>query len=152
MSMSLQDWLSKGWLVEHRSSPEEIGDLLSLVDRDLRDSQVSGLTPDWRLNIAYNAALQAATAALAASGYRASRKAHHMRVIQSLGLTIDPDKDLIATLDGFRKKRNISDYERAGFVSDSEAGEMRDLANRLREDVLSWIRDEHPELLPEEYR
>ncbi len=30
--------------------------------------------PDWRFAIAYNAALQAATAALAASGYRASRE------------------------------------------------------------------------------
>ena len=30
--------------------------------------------PDWRFAIAYNAALQAATAALATSGYRASRE------------------------------------------------------------------------------
>lgn len=152
MRMSLQDWLSKGWLIEHSSSSEEIGDLLSLVDRDLRDSKVTGLTADWRLNIAYNAALQAATAALAASGYRASRKAHHMRVIQSLEFTIGADEDLITGFDGFRKKRNISDYERAGFVSDGEAEEMRDLATRLREDVLAWIRGKYPELLPEEHR
>ena len=150
--MSLKDWLSKGWLIEHSSSPQEIGDLLSLVDRDLLDSQVPGLTADWRLNIAYNAALQAATAALAASGYRASRKAHHMRVVQSLEFTIGADKGMIAGLDGFRKKRNISDYERAGYVSDGEAEEMRDLATRLREDVLAWILSKHSDLLPEEYR
>ena len=95
--MSLQDWLGKGWLVEHRPSSAEIGDLLGLVDRDLRDSQVPGLTADWRLNIAYNAALQAATAALTASGYRATRKAHHMRVIQSLEFTVGWDKALITT-------------------------------------------------------
>lgn len=138
--------------MEHRSSSGEIGDLLNLVDRDLRDSQVPGLTADWRLNIAYNAALQAATAALAASGYRASRQAHHLRVVQSLQFTIGWDKDLINGLDGFRKKRNISDYERAGFISDSEAKEMRDLATRLREDVLAWIREKHQELLPEDFR
>jgi hypothetical protein len=49
---------------------------------------VPHLSPDWRLNIAYNAALQAATAALAAAGYRASREAHHCRAIQSLAFTI----------------------------------------------------------------
>ncbi|MCJ7652790.1 MAG: hypothetical protein MUO75_03690 [Actinobacteria bacterium] len=139
-------------MVEHRPSSKEIGDLLGLVDRDLRDSQVPGLTADWRLNIAYNAALQAATAALAASGYRATRKAHHMRVIQSLDFTVGWDKARIATLDGFRKKRNISDYERAGFVSDGEAEEMLTLAMRLREDVLDWIREKHPALVPEDKR
>jgi len=39
------------------------------------------------VNIAYNAALQAAAAALAAAGYRASREQHHYRVIQSLRQT-----------------------------------------------------------------
>jgi hypothetical protein len=43
--------------------------LLELADRDLKNSQVMELDADWRLNIAYNAALQAATAALAASGF-----------------------------------------------------------------------------------
>jgi len=150
--MSLQDWLGKGWLVEHRPSSAEIGDLLGLVDRDLRDSQVPGLTADWRLNIAYNAALQAATAALAASGYRATRQAHHMRVIQSLEFTVGWDKVLITALDGFRRKRNISDYERAGFVSEGEAEEMLALAKRLREDVLDWIREKHPAMVPENKR
>ena len=150
--MSLQDWLGKGWLVEHRPSSAEIGDLLGLVDRDLRDSQVPGLTADWRLNIAYNAALQAATAALAASGYRATRQAHHMRVIQSLEFTVGWDKVLITALDGCRRKRNISDYERAGFVSEGEAEEMLALAKRLREDVLDWIREKHPAMVPENKR
>jgi hypothetical protein len=150
--MSLQDWLGKGWLVEHRPSSAEIGDLLGLVDRDLRDSQVPGLTADWRLNIAYNAALQAATAALAASGYRATRKAHHMRVIQSLAFTVGWDKALITTLDGFRRMRNINDYERAGFVSDGEAEEMLALAKRLRVEVLAWIREKHPAMVPENKR
>jgi hypothetical protein len=45
------------------------------------------ISEDWKLNIAYNAALQAATAALAAAGYRAAREQHHYRTIQSLALT-----------------------------------------------------------------
>lgn len=117
-----------------------------MADRDLRDCQVQGLSPDWHLNIAYNAALQSATAALAACGYRVSREAHHYRVIQSLHLTIGADKELVHQLDQFRKKRNISDYERAGLVSEQEGEEMEALARRLRKKVEEWLRANHPEL------
>ena len=63
--MSLTDWLNNGWLIEHKTSKSEISDLISVVERDLNDSKIKGLSPDWRLSIAYNAALQIATAALA---------------------------------------------------------------------------------------
>ena len=68
------------------------------------------MSDDWRFAIAYNAALQAATAALAAAGYRASRENHHYRVIQSLELTLGKDAKFIRAFDAFRKKRNVSSY------------------------------------------
>jgi hypothetical protein len=145
--MSLKNWLNNGWLTEHRTSTQEITSLLAVADRDLTDCRTSGLSSDWQLNIAYNAALQAATAALAASGYRAVREAHHYRIIQSLAHTIKADAGLIALLDQFRKKRNIGGYEQAGMVSDQEAGEMVDLAHRLRRDVEKWLREKHPDIL-----
>lgn len=86
--MSLRDWLRNSWLVEHKTSPEQIAGLLAGVERDLANAIVAGLSDDWRLNIAYNAALQAATAALAAAGFRAAREQHHYRTVQSLALTI----------------------------------------------------------------
>ncbi len=146
--MSLSDWAQKAWLVAHRSSPREITDLLSVVERDLADSRIARLSADWKLGIAYNAALQAATAALAASGFRASRDQHHYRVIQSLGLTIQAEPSLVNRLDAFRKKRNMGGYERAGVVTDTEAAEMRLLAETLAEDVRRWLLRTHPELLP----
>ena len=147
--MSLRNWLRNAWLVEHQTSPQEISDLLTVVDRDLAESQTPGLSPDWRLNIAYNAALQAAIAALAASGYRAAREAQHYRVIQSLAHTIGADQTLILTLDQFRKKRNITGYERAGGVSEQEAKEMLALAKRLRQEVEQWLCVNHPQLVQE---
>jgi len=98
------------------------------------------------MNIAYNAALQAATAALATVGYRAARDSHHYRVIQSLAYTIGADTKLIAQFDQFRKKRNIGGYERAGLVSDHEADEMVALAQQLREEIELWIRTNYPQL------
>jgi hypothetical protein len=102
--MSLQNWLNNGWLKEHHTSSQEIAALLAVADRDLSDCKASGLSSDWQLNIAYNAALQTATAALAASGYRAVREAHHYRVIHSLTHTIKADAGLVSLLDLFRKK------------------------------------------------
>ncbi|MCX5860454.1 MAG: HEPN domain-containing protein [Proteobacteria bacterium] len=146
--MSLPELLKNGWLIKHQTSPEEIRDLLGIADRDLADCQTPGLSPDWRFNIAYNAALQAATAALAAAGYRAERTSHHYRVIQTLADTIGADESLVTQFDQFRKKRNLSDYDRAGMVSDQEVREVLDLARKLRQSVEKWLKSKHPKLLP----
>jgi hypothetical protein len=145
---NLESWLRNRWLVQHTSSSEEIVNLFALADRDLDACQTKNLPADWRFAIAYNAALQGATAALAAAGYRASRDSHHHRVIQSLEFTLAPDRKLIDTFDRFRKKRNISSYDVAGAVSDKEAQEMYELAATLRARVEQWIRKNHRKLLP----
>src|SRR5262249_8765545 len=92
---------------------------------------------DWRLGIAYNAALQLATLALAAEGYRPARDRGHERAIWSLRLTIGAKDSRVGTIDAVRRKRNISNYERAGTASPSEAREMFEIASNLRE--TSWI-------------
>lgn len=145
--MSLRDWLKNNWLVEHKSSAEEIEALLALVERDLANARIADLSPDWKLNIAYNAALQAATAVLAASGFRAAREQHHYRTIQSLAHTIGWPAATVSRFDRFRKKRNIGGYETAGLVSDQEASEMHGLATELRDDALAWLRKNHPKLM-----
>ena len=145
--MSLQDWERKGWVTKHKTSPQEIEELFQIADRDLTDCQAEHLSEDWQLNIAYNAALQSAKAALAAAGYRASREAQHFRIIQSLELTLGLEKSEIDKLDQFRKKRNISDYERAGLVSERESEEMKVLARDLRKKVEVWLKANHSQLL-----
>jgi len=145
--VSLRDWQKNSWLVEHKSNSEEISALLAIVERDLANAKVAGLADDWRFSIGYNAALQAATAALAASGFRAAREQHHFRTIQSLALTIGWPAPKVDRFDRFRKKRNIIGYESAGAVSAREAREMHELATGLREDVLAWLGKQHPRLL-----
>src|SRR5262249_47782867 len=143
----LPDWHKAGWLTEHTTSQREIADLLGVVDRDLADCQLPGLSADWRLNIAYNAALQAATPALAAAGHPARRHSHPYRVIQSLAFTVEAESGVIALFEQFRKKRNIGGYERAGSISEQEAAEMTNLAVQLRQRVTDWLAKQHPELL-----
>ena len=98
------------------------------------------------MSIAHNAALQAATAALAAAGYRARNEGQHYRLIQSLAFTVNTKPAVIKQLDKFRKKRNMSDYERAGLVTEQEATEMIELAKQIRNDVEFWIRLNYPEI------
>ena len=144
--MSLEDWLIDKLIETHRPSVGEITNLLHICDRDLEKCKIKKLGPDWRLSIAHNAALQAATAALAATGYRARKEGQHYRVIQSLAFTINTDPAIIKQLDKFRQKRNISDYERAGLVTEQEAEEMIALAKQLRDDVEQWLRIHHLKL------
>src|SRR4051794_6102968 len=118
MTMSLSEWHKNGWLKVHQPTRQEILDLLALADRDLKSAKVKGLDNDWRFNIAYNAALQAGTAALVASGYSVLKgDSHHFRVIGSLAFTVGLETELIEKLDRYRKKRSVSIYDIAGAIS-----------------------------------
>lgn len=120
---------------------------MAIVDRDLKDCRSEGLSADRRFNIAYNAILQAATAALAAAGYRASRDSHHYRILQSLQLTVGASGEALRYLDALRKKRNLTGYERIGAVSDREVEEIVETAEAMRQQVEKWIKTTYPELL-----
>lgn len=147
--MSLENWLNDKLIVRHRPSAEEIAELLHICDRDLEKAAIIELGPDWRLSIAHNAAIQAAKAALAASGYRARREGQHYLLLQSLAFTMKTDASIIDQLNKFREKRNISDYERAGMVTEQEAAEMIALAKQLRADVKRWLDAHYPQLVRE---
>ena len=54
----------------------------------------------------------------------------------------------IEKFDVFRKKRNITDYEKADAISETEAAEMRELAETLRSEVEAWIRKHYPQFKP----
>ena len=121
--MSLERWKQIGWLREHETSDQEVGGILELVERDLRDAAREEISADWRFNIAYNAGLQLATLVLYAAGYRTGRgESKHYRVIQALPLVMGEDfLSLRDYLDTCRRKRNISEYDAVGTVSVKEA-------------------------------
>jgi uncharacterized protein (UPF0332 family) len=145
----LQDWLKEGRLKAHKSSKKEINQLLAVFERDLADAQVKTLSADRRFTTAYNAAQMVSTAALAASGYRTASEGHHYWTIQSLALTLQLDARIITKFNKFRQKRNISDYEMTGMVSEQEVTEMIALAKELHIVVVKWLKKNHPELFQE---
>jgi len=44
--MSLKQWADNGWLKPHKTSKEEIANLLAIVERDLADAANESISPD----------------------------------------------------------------------------------------------------------
>lgn len=146
--MSLRKWADNGWLRPHQTSRQEVGDLLRIVERDLQDATVQGLSDDWRFGIAYNAALKLCTLLLYVEGYRAEKTLQHYWTIQALPLILGAERQGDADyLDACRSKRNIAEYDRSGVVSIQEADELLGFVRELREPVRDWLLRRHPEWL-----
>lgn len=52
--MSLVQWKANGWLKDHATNSVELGNLLSIADRDIADARSKDLSNDWKFGIAYN--------------------------------------------------------------------------------------------------
>jgi len=104
------------------------------------------ISPDWRFAIAYNAALQCCTIPLYRSGYMLTRgQSIHYRVIQSLVFTLGSNFDeIVAYLNSCRVKRNISDYEAIGSISESEVKELINVVEELHKNVKNWLKVNYP--------
>jgi len=147
--VSLTDWEKNGWLVHHKTSKKEIQNLLEIIERDLKDSRVGEISADWRFAIAYNAALQCCTIALYCRGYKpAHGQSEHYHVIQSLLLTMGDDYiEIRDYLNACRSKRNVSDYDSAGTVSESEVKELITTSEELYLKLKKWLYNNYPEYI-----
>src|ERR1700757_141843 len=77
-----------------RTSNEELDQLRALIDRDLNDAALSGLSADRRFATAYNAALQTAKMVIACAGYRvASTPGHHRLHFEAARIALGSSAD-----------------------------------------------------------
>ncbi len=143
--MTLENLARIGRLKAHVADEREIARLLESADRALRDAEIAQLSTDARLDLAYKGMMQAALAAMLASGYRpaTSEPGHHQMMLQALAKTIGATPERVRVLDAFRKARNQSDYHGAS-VSDAVADECVGEARRLLADVRAMIEAQRP--------
>ena len=148
--MTLESWQENGWLRHHKTSKEEIRSILKLVERDLADASRVEISKDWRFNIAYNAGLQLSTLVLYAAGYRTGRgESKHYRIIQALPLVMGPRLNAIRDFfDNCRRKRNISEYDAAGTISQKEAQDLLHTVTEFKVQVETWLQQNHPNVFP----
>jgi hypothetical protein len=98
--------------------------------------------------MSHNAALQLATLALGAEGFRLGRERAHERAILSLRDTAEVDPKIVDLLDAVRRTRNQITYEHAGATSVAEAQELHKVVTALRRDVVGWLKRKRPALVP----
>jgi hypothetical protein len=151
--MSIEKLAQFGWYKAELSSPKEIADLFSIVDRSQADSKVESISDDLRFQAAYNGILTLVNIALRASGFRVSTgQGHHQRVIESLEYTLTTHSDTarekwVRKIKSHSQKRNTTSYDLAGGVSPSDLAQiMKDLPV-LQEQVRAWLKEVHLELL-----
>lgn len=149
MKANLEELLASGRLRRHKASPKEINASFAVVKRDLADAKVAGLSDDRRFTIAYNAALQAGRALLAAEGYRTAGQGHHATVFQALRHFLPKAQaHLLDYFDDCRSKRNLAEYTDTLIASKQEVEELAAEADRFAGLMKDLIRRRHPRLAP----
>jgi len=152
--MSLQNWLQIGQLINHQATIAEVKNLLGVVDREVADASVAGLSDAGRFTHADDAALLLCKLALHASGFEVPKRApgHHACWINSLEFTLGAThKGTLIHLSKSSTLRHTSLYTHAGVVQKQDADDLLDVARQLRTDLLNWLRSQHPCLLPSGY-
>ncbi len=121
---------------------------MAVVETDLRDGSIAGLSPERNLSCSYGAILTAARAALHASGYRVPKgnSSYRYYAIQSPRYTVEFDSAALLQIEAVQKKRNTIDYIRVSKVSDGLTAEAIPLAEEPCESIRGWLLEEHPEL------
>jgi len=146
--MSLEDLYRQGRLKQHKTSAKEIKELLQVVDRDLKDAEIKGLSADRKFATAYNAALGLATISLYCKGYRPHGLGQHYTVFQAMKESMGAGFfELADYFNACRVKRNVIDYDRAGGISKGETEKLLKEARHFREITIHWLQSNHPRFL-----
>jgi len=116
-----------------------------VVERDLADAAISGLSADRRFATAYNAALQTATMAVACAGYRTSGMGHHQTTFEAAELALGAGSATFTVyFDTCRRKRSTVDYDRAHVATETEAAEILTQAKDFLQITEAWILQNYP--------
>jgi uncharacterized protein (UPF0332 family) len=139
--MNLKDLLSQGKLRAHKTSKREVNNLLAIAGRDIKDAKIEALSLDRRFACAYNAVLQLATILLYCNGYKPEGIGHHFTIFQTMKIIMGNQYfELADYFDSCRSKRNITDYDFAGTISDSEVRELIGESESFLEVVIDWLK------------
>lgn len=145
--MSLAGLLASKRLQRHRANQSEIENLRKLIERDLKDAAIPGLSADRTFATAYNAALQLSKMALACAGYRVSAtlRGHHQTTFEAAGLVLGPaGRQLTDYFETCRRQRNVIDYDYAEVATESQANLLREKAAEYQQLVEEWIAKKYP--------
>ncbi|RKY39219.1 MAG: hypothetical protein DRP72_00330 [Candidatus Omnitrophota bacterium] len=114
--------------------------MIKLARRDIKDAKLKGLSLDRKFACAYNAVLQLATILLYCKGYKPKGIGHHITVFEAMKEILGKDYyELADYFDSCRAKRNITDYDYAGGISEQETEELIKEAESLLKTIFRWL-------------
>jgi uncharacterized protein (UPF0332 family) len=147
--MSYASLLSEGRIRAQTFAPRELERFVLAAEAKLGDAGIEGHTDDTTFVLAYDAVRTAAEAVMAAEGYRpTSGEGQHAAVFEFLEETESGRwADDAREFDRARKKRNVSQYERFGLITETQADELRASARVFVGEVRDWL-DERGLLSP----
>ena len=145
--MTLDNLIGRG-LEKAETDREELARYLDRIRRKLADSRQTNISLDSRFDVAFEALLQIALAALRARGYRTTSGAGHQQLaIQALPKTIGVDSREVRTLDEFRKRRSAGLYLADFEPSAAEVEALVAAADRLQKQLVAWLKAHRPGLV-----
>jgi hypothetical protein len=127
-----------------RQRPDEIKNLLGIVERGLADSKVEAVSTDLRFIAVLSAALTAATTALRASGHRTATQAgHHIKTIESLELTVKASLKLIQRFKDLQQQEKLRHCRRRIRPGIGSNGKARERTEGQSDSFFLLLRGRH---------
>jgi hypothetical protein len=144
--MTWQTLLANNIVTAIATSKGELDNLRSIVNRSLADVTAPGLSADARFIMAYGAARTLSLIVVRASGYRPRTIGGHYNTFRALGVADAAFAQLSVYFDGCRMKRNASEYDFAGGVTETDATGLLQAVQQFAADVETWVRARFPQL------
>ncbi|HEV3343043.1 MAG TPA: hypothetical protein VG125_21895 [Pirellulales bacterium] len=144
--MTWKKLLANNHVTREQPSKAELDNLRSIVARSMKDVTASGLSADARFVMAYDAARTLSLMVVRAAGYRPRSVGGHYNTFLALEAADGTFARLSAYFDGCRLKRNASEYDFAGGVTDTEAKELLKAVKQFAVDAEAWIKAHHSSL------
>ena len=137
--------LANNTVTKFPATKSEIDNLRSIVTRSLSDVAAAGLSVDARFIMAYDAARTLSLILVRAAGYRPRTVGGHYNTFLALEAADPAFAALSVYFDGCRIKRNASEYDLAGGVSDTDADGLLETVQQFAIDANAWLKMHHPQ-------
>ncbi len=135
--MKFEELEKEGLIKSLPVDKRRVKDSFELAERDLRTAtKILKDDHDWAFSIAYNSMLQAARALMFSRGYRPSGDAQHISVVKFVEASLSKDfSDVVIAFDRMRRKRHAAVYDRIGAVSETDAKNAIEWAEKFLNEV-----------------
>lgn len=147
MNPRLQVMLDSRQIEAAAAEDGEVQGMWMKAIRSLRSSRVEGLDADSAFTLAYQGALQVATAIVRAAGLQVRGEGHHHHTFAAVAaLGLGEISDSARDLNVIRQRRHSAVYDWETSVQEKDLASLRSAADRLLEHGHVWLTEQRPQL------